>query len=213
MNNLFRSTSAIIPSAAITFFLFLGMYWLVSNNNQNRISTDDNFSIDFTPLKIDEKINTTRRQQPKKPEKPLKQPKVQPKLNITQQKLDRTPPAMDIPPLDANFGGTGPNIGRGGYSNRDASGNGDIVPLVTIAPNYPRKPLIAKIEGWVKIEFTITATGGVINPHVVSAKPARMFNREALRAISKYRFKPKYVNGVAVEQVATQTIEFKLRKE
>ena len=34
--------------------------------------------------------------------------------------------------------------------------------------------------------------------------------REAIRAILKFKFKPKVVNGQGVEQVATQTIEFDL---
>ena len=91
--------------------------------------------------------------------------------------------------------------------------NNNLMPLIKIAPNYPRKALIAKIEGWVKVEFTVDKQGAIINPSVVNAKPAGIFEDEALKAISKYRYKPKYINFQAVEQTGTETIEFKLAKD
>ena len=89
----------------------------------------------------------------------------------------------------------------------------DIIPVVTIVPNYPRKAAIARIEGWVKIEFTITEGGTVVNPIILESRPVRIFDREALRAILRYKFKPKICHGVSMKQTATQTIEFKLTKD
>jgi protein TonB len=62
----------------------------------------------------------------------------------------------------------------------------------------------------VKIEFTITEVGTVKSPKVIDAQPARIFNREAIRAILKWKFKPRVIDGVAVERRATQTIDFTL---
>ena len=61
-----------------------------------------------------------------------------------------------------------------------------------------------------KVEFTITAIGTVKNPRVIDAKPPRVFNREAIRAILKWKFKPRVVDGVAVDRTATQVIDFSL---
>ena len=47
-------------------------------------------------------------------------------------------------------------------------------------------------------------------PKVVQSKPPRVFDSSALRAIKKWKFKPKVVNGIAVQQAGTQVIEFKL---
>jgi protein TonB len=47
---------------------------------------------------------------------------------------------------------------------------------------------------------------------VVDSDPPRIFNREAIRAILKWKFKPRVVEGVAVERRATQLIEFNLDK-
>ena len=79
-----------------------------------------------------------------------------------------------------------------------------------INPIYPRDAAMNGIEGWVKLEFTITETGTVKSPRVIDSKPPRVFNREAMRAILKWKFKPRVVDGVAVERLATQTIDFTL---
>jgi protein TonB len=75
---------------------------------------------------------------------------------------------------------------------------------------YPRRAAIAKIEGYVTVEFTITETGSVADPSVVDAKPPRVFDREAIRAILKWKFKPRIVDGQPVARRATQTLDFKL---
>jgi len=212
MSNLVRSSTSVIPAVVITFFLFIGMHWLVTNNKHKKSSDDESISIDFSPIKVDENIKNRDRRIPPKP-KPPKEPPPPPKMNMQQnQQVVNNMPTPNVPPLDLGVGGDGPFLGAMG-SNINMSENGGIIPIVTIAPNYPRKAAIAKIQGWVKIEFTITAGGTVVKPRVVESKPVRIFDREALRAILKYKFKPKVVDGVAMTQVATQTIEFKLAKD
>ena len=45
---------------------------------------------------------------------------------------------------------------------------------------------------------------------MIEAQPPRVFNREAIRAILKWKFKPRVVDGIAVERRATQVIDFTL---
>ena len=52
------------------------------------------------------------------------------------------------------------------------------------------------------LEFTITTTGTVINPVVVSSNPEKTFDREALRAILKYKFAPAIKKQKAICQVS-----------
>lgn len=98
----------------------------------------------------------------------------------------------------------------GNFQQVDNTAEGDIIPVVVIRPMYPREAAISGIEGWVKVEFTITEVGTVKDPRVVDAEPARMFNREAIRAILKWKFKPRVIDGVATERRATQIIDFTL---
>jgi protein TonB len=88
----------------------------------------------------------------------------------------------------------------------------EVTPLVDIAPNYPRRALAAGIEGEVTLVFTITADGRVANLRVVDANPVGVFEREARRAASRYRFAPRRENGQAVTREATKTLYFRLEE-
>jgi protein TonB len=88
----------------------------------------------------------------------------------------------------------------------------EAVPLLKLAPEYPRKAARSGKEGWVKLEFTITRQGTVTDPVVVDARPRRIFDRAALRAIRKWRFTPKLADGKPVARRAVQIMEFKLAR-
>ncbi len=197
-----------IVAAVITVVLYLLMHAMISQAADNVNNDNELPAIDFTKVKLDDEIRQRKRVIPKKPPPP-KEPPPPPKMNVQQnQQVVNNMPTPNIPNLDLGVGGDGPFLGAVGQVNMTEEGG--VIPIVRIAPQYPRKALMAKIEGWVKIKFTITAGGTVSNPEVVDAKPRRIFDREAIRAILKFKFKPKIVNGVGVEQVATQTIEFDL---
>jgi protein TonB len=53
----------------------------------------------------------------------------------------------------------------------------------------------------------------VANPSVIDSEPPRLFNRDALRAILRWKFKPRIVDGQPVARDAEQTIEFKMNQE
>jgi len=212
MSNLLRNLISVLPAVVITFFLFIGMYYLVNMSNHNKPGDDDGLSIDFSPVKVDEDVNTKKRAIPKKPPPP-KDPPPPPKMNVQQnQSVVNNMPTPQMAPLDLGVGGSGPYLGAMG-AGVNSNQEGGIIPIVTIAPNYPRKALIAKIEGYVTMSFTITEAGTVVGPKVIDSKPRRIFDREAMRAILKYKFKPKVENGIAVTQAATQTIDFALAKD
>ena len=118
-------------------------------------------------------------------------------------------PALDLPDLDVPVSG-GEGMYLGNFATVDRTEEGDIIPIVVIRPMYPRDAAMKGQEGWVKVEFTITSIGTVKNPRVIDSKPPRVFNREAIRAILKWKFKPRVVDGVAVERMATQVIDFSL---
>jgi TonB family protein len=86
-------------------------------------------------------------------------------------------------------------------------------PIITIAPKYPTQAVFERIEGFVDIQFTVDVNGSVKNVHVLQAEPENIFNQAAIQAISRYKFSPQRVDNVAVEQMATQRIGFKLSAE
>ena len=193
----------------VTFGLFLFMHKLISSGNDDRAELDAIAGIHFGPVDIPDDIATKSRRKPPKPPPP-KDPPPPPKMQIS--KMDQqvqNMPQMDMPDLDVPMvGGEGMFIGN--FQQVDQKAEGDIIPVVVIRPMYPRDAAMNGTEGWVEVEFTITEVGTVKDPKVINAKPPRIFNREAIRAILKWKFKPRVVDGVAVERRATQIIDFNL---
>jgi protein TonB len=111
---------------------------------------------------------------------------------------------VDAPALAT---GAAPELpGGSGYDGTEA------IPIFKIEPRYPRKAARSKIEGWVKLEFTITESGTVSDPVVVDSSPRRTFDRSALQSIRKWRFQPRVVDGRPVQRKASQVIEFRLAR-
>jgi len=193
----------------VTFGLFLFMHKLISSGNDDRAELDAIAGIHFGPVDIPDDIATKSRRKPPKPPPP-KDPPPPPKMQIS--KMDQqvqNMPQMDMPDLDVPMvGGEGMFIGN--FQQVDQKAEGDIIPVVVIRPMYPREAAMNGTEGWVEVEFTITEVGTVKDPKVINAKPPRIFNREAIRAILKWKFKPRVIDGVAVERRATQIIDFNL---
>ena len=90
--------------------------------------------------------------------------------------------------------------------------DGDLVPLQRVNPVYPQEARRNKIEGYVKLELVISPEGGVIGAKIMESKPKGLFDSAAVQAVYKWRFKPKTVDGRAVEQKGTQRVVFELTK-
>ena len=210
--NRFRTVFAGILAAGVTFGLFVFMHKLISSGGGRNNDLDAISGIHFGPVDIPDEVVTRSRRIPKKPPPP-KNPPPPPKMQIAKQEQQvQNMPKLDLPNMDIPLvGGEGMFIGS--FETVDKTAEGDIIPIVVIRPMYPRDAAMKGIEGWVKVEFTITPVGTVKDPRVIDADPPRIFNREALRAILKWKFKPRVVDGVAVERPATQIIDFNLDQQ
>lgn len=80
----------------------------------------------------------------------------------------------------------------GGFSD------GDIIPLVAIQPQYPRRAAERGLEGYVVVSFVITAQGTTRDIKVVESTSS-LFERSAMRAAERLKYKPRIVDGTAVE--------------
>lgn len=207
-----RVVSSMVLALAVTLLLFWFMHYLIAGQGRDVERGPPAPSIRFGQVKVDETLQLRERRIPPKPPPP-KQPPPPPKMQIQRTETVQSPlPKLDMPNLDLRFtGGGGPFLGS--FATADMAAEGDIIPLVRIEPQYPRQAALARIEGWVEVEFTITETGSVIDPVVVRSRPPRVFDREAIRAIQRWKFKPRVVNGQPVARRATQVIEFKLADE
>ena len=189
--------------SAITFFMLLA--YIVTPSSE-ALKNENSFRVvDFIRLKKDTSLKEKSRSIPDRPEPPKKPPPP-----------DLPTPELQAPPQAPNLDIEFPDIAvptdfKGAFLGpQNQGGNSQVIPLVRINPQYPRNELLAGVEGWVKVRFTVEPDGSVSSPKVVESKPPRVFDSSALRAIKKWKFKPKVVNGIAVSQDGTQIIEFKL---
>lgn len=83
--------------------------------------------------------------------------------------------------------------------------DGPLVAMVRVKPVYPARALARGIEGFVVVEFDITSTGHVANAVVIDTSDS-VFNRAALKAAAQFKFKPRIVDGVALESYGTQNL-------
>jgi len=72
--------------------------------------------------------------------------------------------------------------------------------IVRVEPVYPRRALDRGIEGWVEVEFTVTEVGSISEPTILRSHPSAIFDRSALRAIERWKYEPKMVDGQPVSR-------------
>jgi len=71
-----------------------------------------------------------------------------------------------------------------------ASAPAELRALSTPPPKFPAEALRANQSGEVQIEFTVGTDGSVTTARVVRSTPARVFDREAINAVRRWRFQP-----------------------
>ena len=82
----------------------------------------------------------------------------------------------------------------------------DLVPIVRINPEYPPSALAARLEGEVRLEFTITASGTTKDIFVVESTTPE-FEAPAIAALRKWRYAPATTDdGQPVERPGVGTI-------
>lgn len=97
----------------------------------------------------------------------------------------------------------------GGYELQVLGYDSGPRPIHKEAPEYPYNELLAGKQGWVNLGFTVQPDGKPSDIRVLESSH-RNFQKPALRAMAKWRFKPNTVDGRAVATEVTQKIEFVL---
>lgn len=80
----------------------------------------------------------------------------------------------------------------------------------TVLPEYPRDALRRTQQGYVVLLITVNPDGTVKHAEVRDSAPAHVFDQSALAAASKNRYRPKQVNGAAVETTGTYRVTYRM---
>ena len=194
--NLVRLVIGLIVSLAVTLSLFWLMQYLIET--ADRTLNDDGAGnlVDFVRVKRDEAIER-RQLKPKKPPQPETPPPQPPTPQLDNLDPNAEKIAISAVPVETDIEMTG------GFSL--GVGEGDYLPIVKVAPIYPNRALTRGIEGYCVVQYTVTRLGTTKDPVVVESQcTSSLFHRASLNAALKFKYKPRIMDGEAVEVPGVQ---------
>lgn len=197
-----RFIVGVVLGAVATFLLFMIMQSVIKSDRNPFTDAFDGKIVDFVRLEDDQELEIKKRK-PDPPPPPDEPPPDMPKPEFDSSDVSQ---GVDIGAVDVNVD---LNVGGiGGFSS-----DGEYLPIVKVAPVYPRRAQTRGIEGYVLLEFVVTRTGAVVDPVVIESKPPGIFDRAAMNAAVKFKYKPKVVNGEAIDVAGVRNrITFELEK-
>jgi protein TonB len=196
-----RYAVSIIVGSIVTVTLLFVMQLLIVTGKQALTKPRDRHNLEFVRVKRNENLNV----EDIVPEKPPKPPETPPET--PPQDLDNVNP--DTPKINVAPPQVSASTDIGGPGSMNIA-EGDYLPIVRVAPVYPARALSRGLEGFVDLQFTVTTAGTVKDP-IVLQSTSSLFERAAIRAVLKFKYKPRVVDGVPVDVPGVKTrISFQL---
>ena len=198
-----RYAFSIVVGVVVTLSLLFVMQLLIATGKQALSKPRERAQLEFVRVKRNENLQT----EDFTPDKPPPPPEIPPEAPPQEMdSVDPNAPSINVAAptvsADANIGGPGGmNIAEGDY-----------LPIVRVAPVYPARALQRGLEGYVDLAFTVTTAGTVRDP-VVEFSTSSLFDRAAIRAVLKFKYKPRVVDGQPVDVPNVKTrIRFQLEE-
>jgi protein TonB len=190
-----RYAFSVVIGTVVTLSLLFVMHLLIATGKAALTKPRDRANLEFVRVRRNESLNVEDFT-PEKPPKPPETPPETPPQDM--DSVDPNAPTINVaPPMvtaSTDIGGPGGmNIAEGDY-----------LPIVRVAPVYPARALSRGLEGYVDMQFTVTTAGTVRDP-VVLFSTSSLFERAATRAVLKFKYKPRVVDGVPVEVPGVKT--------
>ena len=195
----------IAAAGFLSIFTTFGILWvmqiLIATGEGAITSKYEGRFVDFVRIKKDESLDT-KNAKPKKPPEPEEPP---PEPEQQMDDIDTSMETVSIGSVDANMDVA---AGIGGFN----AGEGEYLPIVKVAPIYPNRALSRGIEGYCIVEFVVTRNGATANGKVVECTSS-LFAKASLKASSKFKYKPRVINGTPIDVPGVQhKITFELEK-
>jgi protein TonB len=192
-----RLTGATALGAGVTALVLLLMQTLIESEDGAVETPEPAPALNFVRLLEDEPVDG----RPERPEPPPEpdQPPPPPRLTLDDDTAPLTVASFTPPE-------SGPTPGPRGA----AMSEGEALPIVKVRPVYPRSAISRGIEGHVLVRFTIDTLGRVTDVEVLEARPRGVFERAAVQAVERFRYKPRVVNGQATPVSVQHRLTFEL---
>lgn len=191
-----RILIGLLVGFGVTLFLFWLMQYMIETADRSLDDGTRGSLVDFVRIERDESVQR-RQLKPKKPPPPEDAPPQPPTPKL--DNLDPTAEKIAISdvPVQTEIEMSG------GFSL--GVGEGDYLPIVKVAPIYPQRALSRGIEGYCVVEYTVTRQGTIRDPFVIESEcTSSLFHRASLQAALKFKYKPRVIDGEAVEVPGVQ---------
>jgi len=183
-----RVTFSAALGALITISLLWVMHYLIATG-VTAFSEERTFRfVDFVRVQREERteLRDDRVERPPEPQAP---PPMQPDRQLDSMDAISTGAiGVSAPRVDHDV-----SLGRDGFFS-----DGEYMPIVQVAPQYPRRAAERGLEGYVTLEFTVTRQGTVRDPVVIESTSS-IFDRAAIDAVLRFRYRPRVIDGEPVE--------------
>jgi len=194
--NLVRLLIGIVLGLVVTAALFWTMQYLIETADRELNEGSSGNLVDFVRLKRDESIQR-RQLKPKKPPPPDTPPPQPPTPQLDNLNPNAEKIAISAAPVETDIEMSG------GFSL--GVGEGDYLPIVKVAPIYPHRALSRGIQGYCVVQYTVTRQGTIRDPFVVEDQcTSSLFHRASIQAALKFKYKPRVIDGQAVEVPGVQ---------
>jgi protein TonB len=191
---------AFLFSATITLMLFYLMQALIDSGEEAITATNIGTIVDFIRVNEEPDLDLKKRR-PEPPPLPDEIPEVSKPVLRSDATIDAWSNKLSAPISDVEVS-----------TSLGFRSDGEYLPILKVQPSYPQKALERGQIGWVVVEFTVDEIGRVIDPIVIDNcvmiltrsttacfdKPGRAFDRSALKAAAKFKYKPKILDGEAI---------------
>ena len=82
--------------------------------------------------------------------------------------------------------------------------------IVQIDPIYPEEAYKNLVEGFVMFTGVINEAGSLTEIKIIDSSPKGVFERNAIKALKKWKYMPATIRGKAVKTHHTEKLEFKI---
>ena len=190
--SIFRVIAGVLFGLVITAALFWVMPYMIETTELELDKSGSNTLVDFVRLRRDETIHR-RELKPTKPPPPQSPPPLP-----STPRIESLNPSAETIAISATPAETDIVISGAGFSL--GVGEGDYLPIVKVAPIYPQRALSRGIEGYCMVQYTVTRQGTIRDPIVIEDQCSKsMFHGPSLQAALKFKYKPRVIDGQAVE--------------
>ena len=173
--------------ASVTFALLFVMQLLIATGRGALTESTSFRIVDFVRVER-QSVVETKKDKPEKPPEPEQAPEMPSPDNVDAFDSSMAV-SMTSPVIEASL-----NVGGVGFGVSD----GEYLPIVKVAPIYPARAASRGLEGYVILEFTVTRAGTVKDVFVVEST-STIFERAAIDAAYKFKYKPRVIDGEPVE--------------